>query len=351
MLRSPDPGRPAPNWGVRWLSVPTAIVALTAICAAAPAGALAAKLVGGHRQAAIARAFSRTGAHRHLLIVSIRVSTASPSWAVVKSVAPNRRSTRVSSTYFHDVGGRELPGKPPHRALSDLGRPFSVAVVYSGAGSESVRYQQPYRSGCAGAGGFVDQQTETVSPMSWTVRYLVDLDSLVSAVRTAQGAAIVPAVQFEASGSRLTAVEKLSRSYVDQGCFNHPTNLSCTSTFQLTGGGADDDLAFDPGSGTEIAIPMVAHSRGQCSPDDYTIGPSLWDSGASTALVGRLGLLGMLAERLPANPYAPIRVSWPGASAGEQQGFLVGPCQGIPSACSDQLLWHATVRLMPVSGG
>ncbi len=351
MLRSPDPGRPAPNWGVRWLFVVAAVAALAVVCAAVPAHALAARLVGGQRQTAIARAFSRGRGHRHLLIVSIRASTSAPSWAVVKSVAPNRRSTRVLSTYFHDVGGRELSGDPPHAARSDLSRRFRVAVVYSGAGSETVRYKQTYRSVCAGAGGFVDQQTETVSPMSWTVRFVVDLDSVVSAVRTAQGAAIVPAVQFNAAGSRLTAVEKLSRSYVDQGCFNQPTNFSCTSVYHLSGAGADDDLGFDPGSGTEIAIPMVSSSQGQCSPDDYTIGPSLWDSRASTALVPRLGLLGMLAERLPSDPYAPIRVSWPGASAGEQQGFLVGPCQGIPSACSDQVRWIGTVRLVPVSDG
>jgi hypothetical protein len=231
---------------------------------------------------------------------------------------------------------------------SDLDRDLRVAVVYSGAGSEKLSYQQTYRSVCDGAGGFVEQQQATVSPMSWSVQYVVDLDRLQAAVAGAQGPAIVPTISFVPSASHLQATEVLSRSSVDQGCSSHPTTYRCVTSFQLVNPGAGPELSLHPGAGTEIGIPMRSAPRGQCSADDYTVGPSLWDSGASTVIVPRLGLLG---GALPARPYAPVRVSWPGNSALEQQGFLTSPCQGISSTCSDQLSWHGTVRLQPASTG
>jgi hypothetical protein len=187
--------------------------------------------------------------------------------------------------------------------------------------------------------------------MSWTVRYVVDLDDVVEAVQSSQGATILPTVDFQASGSALDAVEKLTRTYVDQGCFNTPRGFNCSTVFHLSGNGAASGLGFDPGLGTEVSIPMVGRNTGQCAPDDYTLGPSLWDSGASTAVAPRLGLLGLLGKQLPANPYAPVRLSWPTDSALAQAGFLASPCQGIPTACTDQLKWQGSVQLEPVSRG
>lgn len=128
-------------------------------------------------------------------------------------------------------------------------------------------------------------------------------------------------------------------------------NFSCSTVYHLASNGADSDLGFDPELGTEIGIPMVGRNTGQCSPEDYTVGPSLWDSGASTVVVPRLGLLGLLGKQLPANPYAPIRVSWPVDSALAQEGFLVSPCEGITASCTDQLKWHGSVQLQPVGRG
>ncbi len=347
-------GRPAASGRSRLAWIAIVMVAFLALPGYAPA----AKLIGGAEQAAVKQAFSSLRAHRHELIASIRASTVSPSWVVVKSVAPQRDRTssaqtaiKLVSTYFHLVGGRPRAGRPSGAALADLSAPFQVAIVYKGSGSETVHYLQLYRSACAGAGGYVNQQSETVSPMSWSVRYVVDLDSLQAAVQSPQGATLLPSVAFAPAGSQLSAIETLTRSAVDQGCFGNPTNFSCITAYHLSGAGADGDLSFDPGLGTEIGIPMTGRNTGQCSPDDYTIGPSLWDGGASTALVGRLGLLGLLGEALPRNPYAPVRVSWPANSALGEQGFLVSPCQGMTASCTDQLNWHGSVQLEAVGRG
>ncbi len=321
---------------------------------ALPASALGAKLIGGREQAAAAKAFSRLRAHTGEVAVSIRASTVSPAWVVVKSVRPQRGGSganpRLRGTYLHRTGAGFRPGRPPGAVRADLSQPFQVAIVYAGLGSETVRYKQTYRTSCTGggAGGFVDQQSASVSPMSWSVRYVIDPDQLQAAVATPQGPAIVPTVFFDPAGSELTASEKLSRTYVDNGCFDRPTNFKCASSFHLSSSGADSNLSFDPGVGTEVGLPMRSSTTGQCRPEDYTIGPSLWDSGASTVLVSKLDLIG---GHLPSNPYAPIHVSWPGSSALEQQNFLTSPCQGIPASCSDALHWHGTVRLQAVSAG
>jgi hypothetical protein len=336
----------------RLAAIGVVIVALATL----PGQALGAKLIGGRRQAAVTKSFSALHAHKGELIVSIRASTVSPSWVVVESVrpehsartSPQQTSIRLRSTYFHRAGTVERPGNPPRAVRNDLDHVFRVAIVYTGSGSENLRYEQTYGSACAGAGGFVDQQDATVSPMSWSVRYIVDLDSLQAALTSAPGSTIVPTVAFDSSGSVLTATEKLSRSYVDQGCFNRPTTYKCVAVYHLSSPGAAGLLSFDPGLGTEIGIPMKSTTSGQCAQDYFTVGPSLWDSGASTVAVPKLGLLG---GSLPSNPYAPVRVSWPGSSALEQQGFLASPCQGIPAACSDRLRWRGVVQLEPVSGG
>lgn len=323
-----------------------------------PSGtALGARLVGGHEQRLVARAFSAL--HTQRQIVSITASTVSPAWVAVKSVTAEASgassssfgSLKLRSTYFHVVGGQARPGSPPHGARADLAAPFRVALVYRGAGTEAVSYAQSYTSVCAGAGGFTDQQQETVSPMSWSVRYVIDLNNVTEAVQSPEGATILPTVAFDAAASRLEAVERLTRTYVDVGCFNAPKTYTCNTIFHLSQTGAESDLGFEPGLGTEIGIPMAGRSTGQCSPDDYTVGPSLWDAGATTAAVGQLGQLGLSGTQLPGNPYAPIHVSWPLNSAAEQDGFLVSPCQGIPASCSDLLSWQGTVQLQAVVGG
>jgi hypothetical protein len=334
----------------RLVAIGLMVVGLTAL----PSSALGAKLIGGREQAAAAKAFSLVKAHRGEVVVSIRASTVSPAWVVVKSVRPQRGGSganpRLRTTYLHRTGAGFRAGRPPRPARADLSRPFEVAIVYAGSGSEIVHYKQTYRTSCTGGGGggFVDQQSASVRPMSWSVRYVVDPDQLQAAVATPEGPAIVPTVFFDATGSELAASERLSRTYVDNGCFGTPRNFKCASSFHLSNSGADSDLSFDPGVGTEVGLPMRSSNTGQCSPADYTISPSLWDSGASTVLVSKLDLIG---GHLPGNPYAPVHVSWPGSSALEQQNFLTSPCQGIPTSCSDALHWHGTVRLQAVSAG
>lgn len=336
-------------------AVGAAIVLLLAAASVATP-AQAARLAGGRQQAAIHRAFTASAAHRSQVIVSIRTSTVAPEWAIVRSVTPERggrtsghgATPRLLGTFYHRVGGAERPGAPPAAVQADLTRTFRVAVVYAGSGSESIAYAQLYRSVCAGAGGFTDQQSVTVAPMSWSVRFVVNLDTLLAAVRTAQGAMLVPNVTFDARGSHLSAVENLSRTAVDAGCNGKPTTSTCRSAFHLGGSDPSGRISFLPGSGTEVGLPMAARSSGTCDPADYTLGPSLWDSGGGTALAGTLGLLG---GSLPANPYAPIRVSWPGGSAQDKLGFAASPCQGDTSACSDDFHWNGTVTLAPMPGG
>jgi hypothetical protein len=314
------------------------------------AGATAARLVGGKQQAAVTRAFFHQKGPKGRVVVSIRSSSVSSAWTVVRWVIPTpagghgtgQSNPRLHSTYFRG----QQPGRPPATVTRDLAAPFRVTIVYTGSGSESVNYSQTYRSVCSGGGGFVEQERDTVSP-SWRVRYTVNVDQLLSAVRGPQGVVLVPTVSFDPGSSRLRAIETRARTYVDQGCFDHPTNDKCVTTFRFTSGGANE-LSLRPGAGTEIGIPMRGAGRGQCAPEDYTLGPSLWDSGAATAAVRSLSLVG---GRLPAHPYARLNVSWPRNSSPAADGAATSPCQGIGSGCSDQLRWRGSVRLQTASSG
>jgi hypothetical protein len=314
-----------------------------------PSPALAAKLIGGRQQSAIRKAFSSGGAHKGQVIVSIRSSTVSGAWSVVKSLKPqagggtSSRPVRLLSSYYDRVGGgRERGGRPPAKVKADLLGDFRLAIVYAGSGAEAIHYRQVYRSVCAGAGGFTDQQDSIVSPMSWKLRYVVDLDDVLSAVRTDQGTTIVPSISFDGGGSTLKATQTLTRSVVDAGCDGKPATFKCTTAYGLGGRDPGSMLSFPPGLGTEVGIPFSARSTGQCDPDDYTLGASLWDNGAATALVSPLNPVG---GSLPANPYSPVSVSWPRGSAQGTQGFITSPCQGISAACTDKFRWSAKVTL------
>lgn len=326
---------------------------LTLAVALAATPAHAAKLVGGGEQSRIAKAFFAGPPHQGQAIVSIRLSTVAPAWAIVRSVAPQRPGHRrtvgripaLQSSYYHLVGDRVKPGTPPAGARADLARDFRVAVVYTGSGSETIAYQQLYRSVCPGAGGFTDTQDVTVTPMSWSVRYVVDLDALQSAVRLSSGTVLVPAVSFARLGSRLSAREILTRTAVDQGCNGQPTTYQCNSSYALAAP-YDGLLSFPAAGGLEIGVPATANPSGDCDPSDYTLGPSLWDSGATTVVTARLGLLG---TSLPANPYAPVRVSWPADSLALRSGFPSSPCQGDGTACHDTFRWTGQVALQATS--
>jgi hypothetical protein len=324
-------------------------VALLVGVLAAPAPAGAAQLVGGREQTTIARAFHGSRARRRLLIVSERVSTVAPAWAVVRSVAPQgtgrttSRATpiRIQSAYFHRIGGRERPARPPAAVRADLGRPLSVAIVYAGSGSETVTYQQSSRSVCPGAGGFIDRETVTVAPMTWTVRYVVNLDDLHVAVRGAPGTVLVPGAYVDRAASRLDVTENAARTFVDAGCNGRAAAFRCVTRFGLSPAGV---LSFSPA--LEVGLPVtIASATGSCDPVVYALGPSLFDGGATTALVAPLGLLG---GHLPANPYAPVTVSWPADSASLLSGFLASPCAGDAAACQDAMQWHGTVTIQPV---
>jgi hypothetical protein len=222
-----------------------------------------------------------------------------------------------------------------------------VEVVYTGSGGESISYDGSYRSDCAGLGGFTDTETVAVTPMSWTVRYVVDLDDLLSAVRGSEGTVLVPGVAFDAAGSSLDAVERMSRTVVDAGCNGRATTFDCTTTFHLGGSDPAADVSFLPTQGLQIGVPMTAATSGTCGAADYTLGPSLWDGGAGAALVARLRLVG---GSLPADPYAPVKASWPAGAADLAEGFADSPCQGDLSACVDDFHWSGTVAVRPVSG-
>jgi hypothetical protein len=318
-----------------------------------PGVAHAARLVGGHEQSVIAKAFHRSRAHRGLAIVSTRVSTRAPAWAVVKSVRPQAsgrtssagHAPHLRSTYYRLAGGRVKPGVPPAAARADLAHDFRVAVVYSGSGSETVVYHQLYRSVCAGAGGFTDDETDTVRPMSWSVRYVVDLDALQSAVRAPGGTVLVPTMSFDRSRSRLSAREIRSRTAIDEGCNGQPTTFQCDATYAL-GSPSDGLLSFPAAGGLEIGVPTKANPSGDCDPSDYTLGASLWDGGATTALPARLGLAG---GGLPAHPYRPVPVSWPASSLSLVSGSPSSPCQGDAAACHDTFRWSGQVALQAVS--
>ncbi|MBV9816851.1 MAG: hypothetical protein JOZ07_00715 [Solirubrobacterales bacterium] len=324
--------------------------ALPALALGIVPGAWAAKLVGGREQTALTRAFSAARAHRGQAIVSARASTVNPSWAVVTAVRPRSGSSRAPAllrAYFHIAGGRAQAGLPPQAARADLSSPFSVVVRYAGSGAETITYDQQYASICGGEGGFSDQQSDTVSPMSWSVRYLVDLDDPLAVTRTAAGTVIVPKVTFLAQGSSVHAREALTRTALDLGCGGTPTSYHCATTYGV-GASASGLLQFPTRGGLQIGVPTSAKAIGQCDPSDYTLGPSLWDGGATTALAGQIGLVG---GRLPSDPYAPVTVAWPSGSAAASTGFVASPCQGDGAACRDDFRWRGQVSLAPVSAG
>lgn len=321
---------------------------------AAPTPGLAARLVGGRTQRAIARAFSAQRSHRGQVIVSIRTSTVDPSWAVVRSVTPQASGQTRSgaspaqrSTYYQLAGGQARPAPPPRAVKTDLSRHFRVQVVYSGSGSESITYTQNYASVCAGYGGFVDTESDVVSPMSWSVRYIVDLDELRSAVRGPGGTTLVPAVSFGAADSYVTATETVSRSVQDFGCNGRAMTFNCTTTFSAGGPDPGGQLSFLAAGGLEAGVPMAARGRGACDPDNFTLGPSTWAGGGATVIARPLKLLGGI---LPARPYAPVKVTWPTNSAQVVQGLAPSPCQGAAAACTDAFQWQGTVSLQPISG-
>jgi hypothetical protein len=326
---------------------------LTLAVLLAPAAAHAAKLVGGHEQALIAKAFFARRSHKGQVIVSTRASTVTPAWVVVKSVQPEAsgrrtaagRTPRLQSTYYHLTGGRAKRGTPPAQPRADLARDFRIAVLYTGSGSETIAYHQLYRSVCPGSGGFTDDQAATIKPMSWSVRYVVDLDALQSAVRGAAGTVLVPAVSFDPSGSQVSAHEVLTRTAIDRGCNGQPTTFECDTTYAL-GSPTDGVLSFPPTGGVEVGVPTSSNPSGDCDPSDYTLGPSLWDSGATTAVTAHLGLVG---TALPANPYAAVPVSWPLNSVALASGFRQSPCQGDGAACRDTFRWTGHIVLQGVS--
>jgi hypothetical protein len=315
------------------------------------ATAQGATLVGGHEQSKVANAFFAHGAHKGEVIVSTRASTVIRSWIVVKSVRPTKSGgtgsssapVRLASTYYHLVGARVKAAGPPAAVRADLARDFRIAVVYTGSGSETIAYKQPYKSVCPGGGGFTDQQDDTIQPMSWTVRYVVDLDDLQSAVRSSAGTALVPTVGFYRSQSTVTARQTLSRTAVDEGCNGKPTTYTCTLTY-APGPPASGLLSLPPTGGLEVGVPIVSTGVGDCDPSDYTLGPSLWDSGATTAFAARLGLVG---AGLPADPYAPVTVSWPADGLALSQGFIASPCQGDGLSCRDTFGWKGRIVLQP----
>ena len=330
------------------------VVGLCAVALAIPSAGLAARLVGGRTQQAIARAFSGQRSHRGQVIVSIRTSTVDGSWAVVRSVIPQTAGQTRSgatpalrSTYYHLVHGRARPAPPPHAVRSDLARDFRVAVVYAGSGRESIAYLQRYGSVCAGHGDFTDRETDTVTPMSWSVRWVVDLDDVLSAVRDATGTTLVPRVTFDAAGSRVSATETVIRSLQDFGCNGQPTTFTCTTAFAAGGPDPGGQLSFPAGDGVEAAVPMTGSQRGACDPDNFTLGPSLWEGGGGNEPAHPPKLL---SRTLPTPPPTPLQMSWPAGSAAPAQGFATSPCQGDTAVCTDAFRWQGTVSLQPVSG-
>jgi hypothetical protein len=326
---------------------------LTLAVLLAPAAAHAARLVGGREQAAVAKAFFARRSHKGQVIVSTRASTVARAWVVVKSVRPEAsgrrtvagRTPRLQSTYYHLTGGRVKRGTPPAGPRADLARDFRIAVLYSASGSETIGYHQLYRSVCPGSGGFTDHQAATIKPMSWSVRYVVDLDALQSAVRGPAGTVVVPAVSFDPSGSQVSAHEVLTRTAIDRGCNGQPTTFECDTTYAL-GSPAEGLLSFPATGGLEVGVPTSSNPSGDCDPSDYTLGPSLWDSGATTAVTSRLGLVD---AALPANPYAAVPVSWPLNSLALASGFTASPCQGDGAACKDTFRWTGHIVLQAVS--
>ena len=318
----------------------------------APAAATAARLAGGRQQARLAAAFFARPAHRGQAIVSTRVSTVAPAWAVVTSVRPQRagrgapagRTPPLQRTYYHLVKGREKLAVPPRSARAaraDLAAPFRVAVTYRASGAESIAYHQLYRSVCAGAGGFSDTEQVTVQPMSWRVRYVVDLDDLQSAVRGPAGTVLVPAVSFDRAGSTVSAREILTRTAIDRGCNGQPTTYDCNASYslgpRLTGAallprrrGASRWASPRRPTRAATAIRRTSPSGRRCG---TAARPPRWPASPPRRRDAARQPLRAGGRRLAAN--APALST----------GMPASPCQGDAAACRDTFRWSGHVSL------
>jgi hypothetical protein len=151
-------------------------------------------------------------------------------------------------------------------------------------------------------------------------------------------------VSFDASDSNVSAREILTRTAIDRGCNGQPTTYACNATYAV-GPASQGLLSFPAAGGVEVGVPTTSNPSGDCDPSDFTLGPSLWDSGATTAVSRRLRLIG---GALPAHPYAPVAVSWPKDSPALASGAPASPCQGDGAACRDTFRWSGHVSLQNV---
>ena len=225
-----------------------------------------------------ARVLRARRAHRGQAIVSIRASTVSPAWVVVKSVRPQAAGRTAAAASRQAADAPTSTGSAAaQRGAADPaggpGRPEPATsrsrCVYSGSGWRRSPTQQTYRSSCAGGGGFIDKQNETVTPMSWTVRYVVDLDRLQAAVRTPAvvGARAHGGASTRAA-SRLERHEKLTPHLRRQRLLRQARRtFTCTSALPAQrAGGADSDALVRPRVGTRDRDPDARSTTGQVRP-------------------------------------------------------------------------------------
>ncbi len=132
--------------------------------------------------------------------------------------------------------------------------------------------------------------------MSWTVRYVVDLDRLQAAVSAGRSTAVLPTVRFDRGA--LSAVGRGAElaHHRGPGLLRSDADDSLHQQLLPPVSGAAAQVGLGP-AGLQIGIPMATRHRGDCAADDYTLGPSLWDGGAATVAVSALSLTG---GRLPA---------------------------------------------------
>ena len=245
------------------------------------------------------------------------------------------RTVKLAERLLQAGPRRRARGTPTSGGPADLSQDFKVAVLYSGSGAETVAYSQSTAACASAEGGYVDQQQDTVSPMSWSVRYVVDLDSLVAAVRDAEGDDAGPGGDLRGrrlGGERHREDEPHLPSTTAAAARRPPQRAR--SHFSAGGPGADGALSFDSGAGLEVGVPMRGRAAGSAVPrttrsvrrcGTAAPRPRWWTSSTCWAAASH------------ANPYGRVRVAGRQARRWPSHGLIASPCQGDSAGCSDSM--------------
>jgi hypothetical protein len=313
---------------------------------ASPAAASAAKLAGAKQDGALRTAFQRDRHHTGASIVSIRVSTAKAGWAMIEwipkgapeSVTSAAKPT-VQRTTYH---GTKPDSKPPKKVKKDLLEPLKVRLTFEGKGSESVDLKTTSQGECGGS--VTDERTESISPIQWNISYVLDLDHF-TLIRTSDphygGDLLQVLTHYEPSRSTVSVIEQRHHAATDD-CDGATNTYDCTQTFGSPSQDSTGAVAIDRlGLVVQLETQLTA-TQGDCANTTFAAKP-YYDDGGISAFTPALRILG---GDLPADPYAPVTVTYP--TNDFLEGYNGACALSGTTECHDDYSWTGQIQLHPM---